>query len=265
MNIRGVEVLVEGDGAETIVMVHGWPDTWRLWDAQVAALKARYRCVRFTLPGFDEDKPARPLTMDGMVEFLARIADWASPQAPVILLLHDWGCGFGYEFAMRHPARVSRIVGVDIGDPRGLARAMSARAKLMVLAYQMWLALAWKVGGPVGDWMTSRMARWIGRPAGNAHVSWKMNYPYYLSWFGGEHAYRRHMQSFDPQCPLLFIYGAKKPFMFHTRRWAEKMAARPGNRVEEFPTGHWVMLQEPARFSQVVGDWLAAGSRAAAS
>ena len=55
--IDGIAVHAEGDGADTIVMVHGWPDTYRLWDAQVDAFKAQYRCVRFTLPGFDVTKP----------------------------------------------------------------------------------------------------------------------------------------------------------------------------------------------------------------
>ena len=44
MIIDGIEVLIEGSGrpdAQTIVMIHGWPDTLRLWDAQVAALTGR--------------------------------------------------------------------------------------------------------------------------------------------------------------------------------------------------------------------------------
>ena len=44
-------------------MIHGWPDTYRLWDAQVAFFKDRYRCVRFTLPGFDIDKPRRAFSV----------------------------------------------------------------------------------------------------------------------------------------------------------------------------------------------------------
>src|SRR6478735_2879020 len=39
---------IEGTGPETIVMIHGWPDTYRLWDKQVEHLKDRYRCIRFT-------------------------------------------------------------------------------------------------------------------------------------------------------------------------------------------------------------------------
>ena len=52
LSVRGTDIHVEGEGAESIVMVHGWPDTYRLWDATVEVLKGRYRCIRFTLPGF---------------------------------------------------------------------------------------------------------------------------------------------------------------------------------------------------------------------
>ena len=38
MKIDGIEVQVEGDGAEAVVMIHGWPDTLRLWDRTVEAL-----------------------------------------------------------------------------------------------------------------------------------------------------------------------------------------------------------------------------------
>jgi pimeloyl-ACP methyl ester carboxylesterase len=256
--VDDVEVRVEGEGDETIVMVHGWPDTYRLWDAQVEFLKARYRCVRFTLPGFDATVPARPYTIDQVVAFLHRVVAYLSPGRKVVLMLHDWGCAFGYEFAMRHPELVSRIVGVDIGNPKGLQRAWTARAKFLVMAYQVWLAFAWKLGGPLGDWMTVRTARWIGRPADGRYISFRMTYPYYLSWFGGEQAYRRHMHPFRPQCPMLFLYGRRKPFMFHTQAWIDELARRKGNRVVGFDTGHWVMLQQPERFNQVVGEWLSA-------
>ncbi len=52
-HIAGLDVTLEGDGARTVVMLHGWPDTQALWAPQVAALRTHARCVRFTLPGFD--------------------------------------------------------------------------------------------------------------------------------------------------------------------------------------------------------------------
>jgi pimeloyl-ACP methyl ester carboxylesterase len=41
LQIGGVDVFVEGDGPESIVMIHGWPDTYRLWDEQVAFFRQR--------------------------------------------------------------------------------------------------------------------------------------------------------------------------------------------------------------------------------
>lgn len=48
-----------------------WPDTYCLWDAQVDFLKATHRCIRFTLPGFDETQPRKPYTVDEVTEVLS--------------------------------------------------------------------------------------------------------------------------------------------------------------------------------------------------
>src|SRR5262245_43475461 len=117
-------------------MVHGWPDTYRLWDAQVEFLKARFRCVRFTLPAVDVDKPRRVLAIDQLAEFIRRVIEQTSPGRKVTLMLHDWGCLFGYQFYMRHPELVSRIVGIDIGDTKGLKYALPRKQILMIMAYQ---------------------------------------------------------------------------------------------------------------------------------
>ena len=255
--VAGVEVHVEGEGAETIVMIHGWPDTYRLWDAQVQALRSRYRCVRFTLPGFDAASVRKAYSLDELIGFLKALIERLCPGGKVILLLHDWGCAFGYEFTMRHPQSVSRIVGVDIGDPASWRRACTRRELRWVMTYQVWLALGWLIGGSIGDWMTRTMARRARCPSDAAPISSRMNYPYYLLWFGGSLSYRRQLHRFRPDCPMLFIYGRRKPFMFHAEKWAEELRARPGNQVEAFDTGHWVMSEQPERFNQVVASWLA--------
>jgi pimeloyl-ACP methyl ester carboxylesterase len=80
IDVDGIELHLEGDGP-TVLMVHGWPDTYRLWDRQVAALRGRYRCARFTLPGFDTAAPPRPASLDETVELLRRMARAACPTA----------------------------------------------------------------------------------------------------------------------------------------------------------------------------------------
>jgi cis-3-alkyl-4-acyloxetan-2-one decarboxylase len=257
VTVDGIEVLLDGDAEHTVVMIHGWPDTHRLWDSTVAHLKGRHRCVRFTLPGFDVAQPPRPTSMAQMTALFKAVVDRVSPDRPVTLLLHDWGCVFGYEFAARHPDRVARVVGVDIGDHNSGAylRSLPAKAKFQVAFYQLWLALAWKLGGSLGDRMSRWMARAIGCRTDPARIGWRQNYPYAMQWFGTAGGFRGAARV-DLPCPMLYVYGQRKLFMFHSPRWLEALAARAGCAVHALPTGHWVMAQQPDAFNRVVGEWL---------
>ena len=261
--VNGVDVFIEGEGAQTIVMIHGWPDTHRLWDSTVQALQGHYRCVRFTLPGFDAGQPRRSFSIPQLVATFRSIVEQTCPGQQVILMLHDWGCAFGYAFAAQHPALVSKIVGVDIGDAgsRAHREALPARAKLMVFAYQAWLALAWVIGGHVSARLGDRMTRWMARVlrcrSDPGLIGWHMNYPYFIQWSGAHGSYRRALR-FEPSCPMLYLWGRKKPFQFHSARWVEALRAKPGCQALEFDTGHWLMTARPQAFNEAVAAWLAA-------
>ncbi len=261
LTVQDIDIFIEGTGARTVLMIHGWPDTCRLWDTTVAALKDRHRCVRFTLPGFDRAKPARATSLKDMTALFSAIVQAVSPGQPVTLLLHDWGCAFGYAFAAAHPEQVSHIVAVDIGDHNSpaFARSLTGKAKWQILAYQVWLALAWTLGstvsGALGDRMTRSMARSMHCRTPAQTMGWPMNYPYAMQWFGLRGGFR-DAAPVDPACPLLYLYGERKPFMFHSPAWLARIAARPGNAVTGFRTGHWVMVDQPEAFNQRVGAWL---------
>jgi pimeloyl-ACP methyl ester carboxylesterase len=259
LKVNGIDVLVEGEGSETIVMIHGWPDTYRLWDAQVEFFSKRYRCVRFTLPGFETDKPRRAFSLVELIDAVRKIVEEACPAQKVILMLHDWGCVFGYQFCMRHPSLVAKIVGVDIGDApsRRYVKSLNMNAKIAILKYQVWLAIAWRVGPRIGDGMTKYMARTLKAPMAQQFVGSCMNYPYYIQWTGAHGSYRRLMDV-EPPCPMLFIYGKRKPFLFHSPQWADGLFTRPDCQVLAFETGHWVMREDPQRFNKAVEAWLTA-------
>lgn len=251
-----IDVHVEGEGDRIIVMVHGWPDTWRLWDRQVAALSATHRCARFSLPGFEPGQPARAWSLEELIAAIRAVVLAVGGGRPVTMMLHDWGCAFGYQFCLRHPALVERIVGIDIGDAATYWGALSLKQKAMVAGYQGVLAAAWAIGGGLGDRITRRMARAMRCKAEQGLISAKMNYPYFIAWTGAHGSYRG-MRPFRPTCPMLFVYGRRKPFMFHAEGWARALAGRPGSAVVPFDTGHWVMVDDAPRFNRVVGDWLA--------
>jgi pimeloyl-ACP methyl ester carboxylesterase len=256
LRVDGVDVLIDGNGPRSIVMIHGWPDTHRLWDTTVQALQGHYRCVRFTLPGFEPGSPRRSHSGAELVATFKAIVEQACPGQRVTLLLHDWGCAFGYAFAAQHPELVAKIVGVDIGDAgsRAHLRALRLVDKLMIVAYQGWLAIAWRIGGRIGEWMTHWMARALHCPSDPVFIGSRMNYPYHRQWTGG--GATPAAAAFVPACPMLYIYGTKKPFMFHSPAWAKALARRPGCQVLAFETGHWVMSRRPEPFNQALLAWL---------
>lgn len=264
--IDDVDVFIDGRGAHTLVMVHGWPDTPALWDATVATFSEHFRCVRFHLPGFDLAKGPRPTSVDELCELMRRIVDAVSPDAPVTLMLHDWGCVFGYEFAARNRERVARIVGVDIGDYQSADyfKGLGWREKLMIAGYQLWLAVAWGLGAYLPG-VANRMSRWMARSIGCRNdpqlIGWEMNYPYAMGWFGAVGGLKG-MAPVDKlmgeTLPGLYVYGRRKPFMFHSSRWVRQLNRTTGCAAHSLDTGHWVMRQKPAEFHAVVRAWLEA-------
>ncbi|RTR38853.1 alpha/beta hydrolase [Shewanella canadensis] len=256
LQVGDVDVYVEGMGDETIVMVHGWPDTYRVWDKQVEVLKDRYRCVRFTLPGYDKSKPRRAYDLKEIVQLINTIVDTVGNGKPVTLMLHDWGCFFGYQFYMNYREKVTKIIGVDIGDAGSKEHVLSAKVKAFMFGYQMWLAAAWKIGGKLGDAMTRKMAKLLHAPGEAESITSSMTYSYYWKWSHVLTGRSLDHLPLEITCPLLFMYGENKPGMFHSTPWVEKIASDKRNRVEPFQTRHWVMIEAPERFNNIMLDWL---------
>jgi pimeloyl-ACP methyl ester carboxylesterase len=265
LQIDGISIHVEGDAPQVLLMIHGWPDTYHLWDGQVAHFKPHFRCVRFTLPGFDAQLPRRAYTLAELVDFIRRVVQATSANTPVTLMLHDWGCFFGYQFALRHPQRVARIVAVDVGDAGSAAFRAGCpwRGLLGILAYQSWLALAWWIAGhisaPIGNRMTRWMAHHLGCRSDPALIAAQMNYPYFITWTGAHGSYR-HALPLALHCPLFYAWAERKPVMFHSAAWLAQVAAQPGNQVQAFACGHWVMTREAAAFNLAVDGWLRASA-----
>jgi pimeloyl-ACP methyl ester carboxylesterase len=229
---------IEGDDAgHTLLFVQGWPDDSSLWDAQVARLSARYRCVRVDLPGYgDAERPRWGVTSDAIIDALARCAREVGRGTPITLVLHDWGCVWGHAMHNRNPTLVARVVGLDVAPHF----APGAKATAGIVAYQSWLAAAFFLGGSIGDRMTRAMAKRAGAPLPPERIHASMNYPYRNIWLdliSGRS--RRNDAGYWPELPLLFVYGKDKPFGFHSKAWVEHVE-RTGGEVVALDGGHWV-------------------------
>lgn len=95
-----------------MLMLHGFPEFWFAWREPMKALSRHYRVVAPDLRGFNlSDKPAdvKAYRIGPLIEDIRQLMDRLGP-GPCILVAHDWGGAVAWNFAARHPDRVSRLV-----------------------------------------------------------------------------------------------------------------------------------------------------------
>ncbi|RFA25802.1 hypothetical protein CAI21_18265 [Alkalilimnicola ehrlichii] len=105
-----------GEGP-TVLFVHGWPECWYSWRHQMVALaNAGYRTLAPDMPGFAGTDPL-PAMEDYNIErisaFLLELIDTRA-DAPIILVGHDWGASNCWNFTLRHPEAVSKLVTMSV-------------------------------------------------------------------------------------------------------------------------------------------------------
>lgn len=118
--------------AETIVLVHGWPDTHHLWDAVVPLLAGRFHVVGYDTRGHGEStrtRRAKDFRLDELASDFFAVADAVSPDRPVHVLAHDWGSVQMWEAVCepRAAARVASFTSVSGPNLDHLAKWVRAR------------------------------------------------------------------------------------------------------------------------------------------
>lgn len=120
-----------GRGAVTVVLIHGWTCDHTFWDAQVAALRPRYRVLALDLPGHGRSDPAPEYSMKRYARAVNAVLDKENADRAV-LVGHSMGGAVMLEFARLYPRKVRALVAVDahFPDPETAKRWASLAARL---------------------------------------------------------------------------------------------------------------------------------------
>lgn len=135
----GVRIASYEQGAPdgpVLVLVHGFPDSHRVWDAMVPILigdPAGFRVIRFDNRGVGASSVPAEVSayrVSRLADDLAAVIDALSPGQPVHIVGHDWGSVATWEYLTRPGAqdRIASFTSVS-GPPAG-AYAASIRAGL---------------------------------------------------------------------------------------------------------------------------------------
>ena len=108
---------VEGEGP-LVIMVHGFPESWYSWRHQIGPLAdAGFTACAIDVRGYggsDKPQPVEAYAMERIVGDLIGLRKALSPDAPAVLVGHDWGAPIVWNSALTHPEHFRAVAGMSV-------------------------------------------------------------------------------------------------------------------------------------------------------
>lgn len=261
----GIEYEVTGEG-RPVVLLHGFPDSGRLWRNQVPALaEAGFKVIVPDLRGYgSSDKPegVEAYAMHLLVaDVLAVLDDAGAERAHVVG--HDWGAAIAWVLATFAGDRVDHLVAMSVGHPAGF------RAAGLEQRQKSWYMLLFQFQGVAEEWLRAddwaNFRSWSGHPDVE-HVisdledgSLTPGLNYYRANVPPESFLRPPPELPLVQAPTMGVWSSQD--MALTERQMTESAAMVDGRWRyerlEGP-GHWMQLEARGEVSRLLIDFLPA-------
>lgn len=247
-----------------IVLIHGFPDFWYTWRAQIPELAKHHQVVAIDQRGYNlSDKPegVENYAMSKLAgDVAAVIKHFGRDKATVVG--HDWGGAVAWTLAMTRPELVDRLIILNLPHPRGLARELAnnpaqQQASQYARDFQKPDAAAKIKPQMLAFWVKDPEARKVyieafERSSIEAMLNYyKANYP--------REPYTDNPGRELPQvkCPVLMIHGLGDTALLpgalnDTWKWIDgefTLVTIPG-------ASHFVQQDAADRVTRVMADWL---------
>ena len=166
----GIEYEVVGEG-RPVVLLHGFPDSGRLWRHQAPALaEAGFQVIVPDLRGYgrsDKPEPVEAYSIPVLAgDVLAILAERGIGKAHVVG--HDWGAALAWALASFAPGNVDHLVVLSVGNPVTFLRTLEQRQK-------SWYMLLFQFPGVAERWLTednwANFRHWGRHPDGDAVIA----------------------------------------------------------------------------------------------
>jgi pimeloyl-ACP methyl ester carboxylesterase len=151
VDVDGVRIEYEVTGqGRPVLLLHGFPDSGRLWRHQVPALAgAGFQVIAPDLRGYGRSsKPeaigaySLPLLAGDVMAILAELNI-----AKAHMVGHDWGAALAWALASLAPGNVDHLVAMSVGNPVTFRRTLEQREK-------SWYMLLFQFPGIAERWLS---------------------------------------------------------------------------------------------------------------
>lgn len=248
----------ESGQGETLLLVHGNPDSADYWDDVVPILSKKYRCITPDLPGFGRSAIADDFdfSLVGCQAWFDSFITALGLNAPIHLVIHDVGAFYAIPWAINNPNKVKSICITNtlfFSDYRWHFWGRVWRTPILgelsnLLMNKRMYKSGLKKGSPtLSDAFLEKSYRHITpKMQGTVLKLYRAMSPHvFKDW---EDKYL----ALTTTKPVLVIWGKNDPYIPLHLGYAERMAN--GQTVHRIPDiGHWVAAEVPERFA---GYWL---------
>jgi pimeloyl-ACP methyl ester carboxylesterase len=260
----GIDYDVTGDG-RPLVLLHGFPDSRRLWRHQVPALRdAGFRVIVPDLRGYGRsDKPddvaayAMPHLLADVINVLDELGVGRAH-----IVGHDWGAALTWALSIRTPHRVDHVVVLSAGHPTAFANAgLPQREK-------SWYVLLFQFAGIAERWLSdddwANFREWSQHPDADEVITelvTNSSLTPALNWYRAnvppKSLLRRSASPPIVQAPTLGVWGDRDIALTEAQMTGSQEYVRGPWRYERIErAGHWMQLEVPDAINQLLLDFL---------
>jgi len=278
---NGINLHVVQDGPSTgrlVILLHGFPEFWYGWRRQIPYLAAAgYRVWAPDQRGYNiSDKPEgiTAYTLDELAADVIGLMD-AAGEEKAFVVGHDWGAAVAWWVAAKYPARVARMVVINV--PHGAVLTKHLRRNFTQMRkswYMFFFQLPWlpESLARLKNWNmlakslkdSSRQGTFTNNDLAIYRQAWsqpKANTSM-LNW------YRAAMQKppTPPEnrritAPTLLIWGAQDKFLGRELAQPSIDLCDDGRLVFFEEATHWVQHEEADRVNELIDTFLRGDSK----
>jgi pimeloyl-ACP methyl ester carboxylesterase len=270
-----------GPDAPLVLLLHGFPEFWWAWRAQLVALAAAgYRAVAMDLRGYGgSDKTPRgydPLTLAGDVSGVIK----ALGERNAVLVGHGWGGYIAWTTAVVHHREVTAVGAVSAPHPLVMLDARVSAHHVPALRHVLAMQLPWlperRLADPASGFLARHLTEWSAGSSTFPTDDDISTYQAAISLWPASHCaleyhrwlvrsrvradgreFGRRMRAPVEQ-PVLMVVGADDlAIPADALRRSRRHVDGPVTEHAVPGAGHFVPEEAPVHFSSVLVDWLA--------
>lgn len=269
-SVNGIRMhYVDAGHGETIIMLHGFPESWYSWRHQIADFAEDYHVIAPDLRGYNETENRGPHDTDTLQQDVLELMRVLG-ERQVHLVAHDWGAAIAWLLAMNHPGAVRTLTVCNMPHPALFARGLRNPRQALRSWYIGFFQLPWLPEKALALRDYQLLARIIVRDCKPGTFT-RDDVKHFLdAWRqhglnGGLNWYRAIVRNPRPlptpvpviTTPTLFIWGEQDFALGKELTLGTDAYVRELETVYLPEASHWVQQDEPGRVNNLLRQHLA--------